>query len=77
MVLVGQVADSGQPAKSVEGMAVSLLRGSDTLSQTSTNQFGEFRFSFRDSEQVQVLVDLKETAVLLSLPGADSGAVLS
>jgi hypothetical protein len=76
VVLVGQVADSGQPARSVEGMPVSLLRGSDTLSRTSTNELGEFRFSFRDSEQMQLLFDLKETAILLSLPGADSGAVL-
>ncbi len=74
--LVGQVADSGEPAMSVDGKAVSLLRGSEMLAQTSTNQFGEFRFSFRDSEHLQLLVGLKETAVVVSLPDPDAGTVL-
>jgi hypothetical protein len=74
--LVGQIADSGEPAMCVDGMDVSLLRGSETLSQTSTNQFGEFRFSFRDSEHLHLLVGLKETEIDVSLPDAETGTVL-
>jgi hypothetical protein len=70
--LFGQVADSGEPAMSVDGMPVSLQRGSETLSQTSTNQFGEFRFSFRDSGQLQLVVSVNGTEFVVSLPDGDS-----
>jgi hypothetical protein len=73
VVLVGQIADSGQPARSVDGIAVSLLRGGDTLSQASTNQFGEFHFSLQESEEVRLVVGLKETAIVVSLPDTEWG----
>lgn len=75
LALAGQVADSGSRPQEVEGMAVSLLQDGAVLSKTSTNQFGEFRLSFKDSKSVQLLVDLKETPILVWLPGIDSGAV--
>ncbi len=75
--LVGQIADSGQTSGSVEGVVVSLLRGNDTLLQTSTNQFGEFHFSMQSSELLQLLVRLKETSIVMSLPDPESGDELS
>ncbi len=74
--LVGQLADSGEPAMSVDGMPVTLRRGSETLSQTLTNQFGEFRFSFRDSGQLQLVVSLNGTEFVVSLPDGDSGTLI-
>jgi hypothetical protein len=72
VVLVGQIADSGHPSWNAEGIPVSLLSGSQTLLQTSANQSGEFHFSFRKSEHLQLSIGLKEAAVLLSLPDAES-----
>jgi hypothetical protein len=66
--LVGQVADSRDPAWKTEGMPVSLLSGSDTLLRTSTSDLGEFHFSFLPSEDLQVLIALKESAVAVPLP---------
>ncbi len=76
MVLVGQIADPRQPARCVEGMAVSLLHDKDTLFQTLTNEFGEFRFSFRASERLQLLVGTNETSVVVPLPDAEAGAAV-
>jgi hypothetical protein len=74
--LVGQVADARETAMSVDGMPISLLRGSETLSKTSTNKSGEFRLSFLDSEHLQLLIGLKETVVVLPLPDAKSGTLV-
>ena len=75
--LVGQIADPRQTSGSVEGVIVSLLRGDETLLHTSTNQFGEFHFSFLPSDLLQLLVRLKETTIVVSLPDPESGDELS
>jgi hypothetical protein len=72
VLLVGQIADAGHPSGSGEGIPVSLLSGSIPLLQTSANQSGEFRFSFRPSKHLQLSIGLKETAFLLSLPDAEA-----
>jgi hypothetical protein len=72
MLLVGQVADPRQPVGSVGGIPVSLLSDKDTLFQTLTNEFGEFRFSFRTSEGLRLLVGTKETSVVVPLPEAEA-----
>jgi hypothetical protein len=76
VTLVGQVADSSQSAMNVDGIPVSLLNGSDTLSKTSTNKFGEFRLSYLDSEHLQLFIGLKETALVLPLPDVDPGTIV-
>jgi len=76
VALVGQVADARQSATNVEGIPVSLLNGSETLSETSTNKFGEFRLSFLDSEHLQLFIGLKETALVLPLPDVDPGTIV-
>jgi hypothetical protein len=69
--IVGQIADSGQSSGRVEGADVSLMRGQDRLLQTSTNEFGEFHFTIPSSELLQLLVGLKGTTIVVSLPGPE------
>jgi len=40
--LVGQVLDSADPDRNLEGIAVLLLKGDSVLATASTNRFGEF-----------------------------------
>ncbi len=76
VALVGQVTDSRPSATNVDGIPISLLSGSETISKTSTNQLGEFRLSFLDTEHLQLLIGLKETALVLPLPGIDPGTII-
>jgi hypothetical protein len=72
MVIVGQVMDSQQPGSGVAGIPVSLLRSGDTLFETTTNQLGEFHFSFRAAQRLGLLFGMKSSPLLLQLPDADA-----
>lgn len=76
MVLAGQIVDSREPAGGVGGIPVSLLCGGDTLLKTTTNHLGEFRFSFEAVKDVNMLFRMKDTALLVQLPGNETEAAL-
>ena len=70
MVLAGQVVDSEQPGGVLGGVPVSLLAKQDTWLETTTNQLGEFHFSFPPAEHLQLLFATEGTAVLVVVPDA-------
>jgi hypothetical protein len=74
MILAGQVVDSRQPASGVADIPVSLVCRGDTLLETTTNQLGEFRFSFQAVKQLSVLFGTKEAALLVLLPDSETDA---
>lgn len=73
MALAGQVVDSRRPAGGVAGIPVSILSKEDTLSETTTNQFGEFHFSFQPVEHLKLLLGMERTGLFLLLPDSDVG----
>ena len=73
MVIAGQVMDSRRPASGLAGIPVSLLRSGDTLFETTTNQLGEFHFSFRAAQRLRLLFGMKDAPLLLQLPEAELG----
>lgn len=72
MILAGQVVDSRQPASGVADIPVSLVCRGDTLLETTTNQLGEFRFSFQAVKHLSVLFGTKEAALLVLLPDSET-----
>ena len=73
MALAGQVVDSGQPEGGLEGIPVSLLSKGDTWLETTTNQLGEFHFSFPPAQHLRLLFGMKGTAWLVLLPDGEAG----
>lgn len=65
--LMGQVVDSAQLNVPMEDRRVSVVRASNALAQTSTNEFGEFRLEFEPSEDLLFLiVELENQSYLVS-----------
>jgi hypothetical protein len=58
MSLVGQVMDSGDSEQGIQRVPVLLLHGRDTLAETETNQFGEFRLECEAGKSLQVSVGI-------------------
>jgi len=70
VVLLGQVIDAEKPLKGFGQVPVSLLSSGDKVSETMTNQFGEFNFAFQALRQVQLFFGMKQRALVVPLPQA-------
>jgi hypothetical protein len=68
IVLAGQIVDSRQPTVGVAEVPVSLVKGGETLLQTTTNQQGEFQFMFQSVNHLMLLAEIKDSALLMLLP---------
>lgn len=72
VALAGQVLDSVKPDGVLGGIEVSLLSEKVTQLET-TNQLGEFHFSFSPAQHLRLLIGTEDTAVLVLLPDAEPG----
>ncbi len=72
VILAGQIVDSGQ-SSFLEGIPVSLLSTEETWLETTTNQLGEFHFSFAPARHLKLLFGTEGTAVLVLLPDPELG----
>jgi hypothetical protein len=68
VTLTGQVVDAQLAEGILEEIPILLFSRSDAALQTTTNQFGEFDFSFRTIEHPALLLNMREVALLLLLP---------
>lgn len=68
MALAGQVMDSRLADGILKETAVLLFSTSDKALQTTTNRFGEFKFSFAAAERPGLSLRIKDVALLLLLP---------
>jgi len=68
VVLVGQLVDAKKPLEGYDAVPVSLLSEGDKLSETKTNQFGEFHFGFESVKHMQLFFGIERSAVLVPLP---------
>jgi hypothetical protein len=66
--LAGQVVDAQRPENALAEVVVSLLSESNTLLQTITDQLGEFHFSFKAIEHLQLLLRMKDGGLVARLP---------
>lgn len=73
MTLTGQIVDSEQAEKPFEELPISLLINDHEALQTTTNQFGEFSFSFKAAGNLGLLLSLKDIDLLMVLPKDSSG----
>jgi hypothetical protein len=81
VAMIGQLLEPEQPDAEFGSRPVAVLKGSDELARTVTNQFGEFQLEFCPGENLMLVVDLEREVILVSpLPqtpaeGAPSGRV--
>jgi hypothetical protein len=68
VVLVGQLIDAKKPLQGFDHVPVSLLSEGDKLSETKTNQFGEFHFAFESVKHMQLFFGIEQTALVVPLP---------
>jgi hypothetical protein len=74
MVLLGQVIDAKKPLKGFDHVQVSLLSHGDKVSETTTNQFGEFHFGFESVKPTQLFFGMQRKALVVPLPQGYSEA---
>jgi hypothetical protein len=73
MVLIGQLLDSAKPDHGLGGIPVSLLCKGDTLSQSRTNNVGEFDFGLTATEHMQLVFGLADSRnVVVPVPDGES-----
>jgi len=70
VVLVGQVMDEKTPLENLGEVPVSLLSSGDKVSETITNEFGEFHLGFKAVKHLQLFLGMKRSAVVVPLPDA-------
>jgi hypothetical protein len=73
-VLTGQVLDSREPGNSFAGIPIFLFGKSNILFETTTNQLGEFHFSFQMEQRLRLLFETQDAAFLMLLPDIDAGS---
>jgi hypothetical protein len=76
MVLAGQVVDaqSQEDGLGLAGIPVSLLSKGDIVFEITTNELGEFQFSFERAENLELLIGIESSALLVLIPDFDVGA---
>lgn len=74
MVLMGQLLDSAKPDHGISGIPVSLLCKGDTLSQSRTNDVGEFDFGVTAADHLQLVFGMADTRNLV-VPVPDSESI--
>jgi hypothetical protein len=73
MVLIGQVLDSAKPDHGISGIPVSLLCKGDTLSQSRTNDVGEFDFGVTAADHLQLVFGVADTRnIVVPVPDGES-----
>ena len=70
VVLVGQLVDAHSPLEACEDINVSLVGDGDKLSETTTNNFGEFHFGFESVKHMQLFFGMDRTSLVVPLPDA-------
>lgn len=65
--LVGQIVDSSKPDKGIAAVPVLLQKGSDSLAETITNEFGEFQLEFEAGKSLQLSFGVKENRTITFL----------
>ena len=64
--LMGQVVDSAQLNVRLEDRQVSVVRASNALAKTTTNEFGEFHLEFEPDEDLFLIIELENQSYLVS-----------
>jgi hypothetical protein len=77
MALTGQVVDAHLDDGILGEIPVLLFSKSNTALETTTNQFGEFNFSFKAIGHLGLLLTMKHVALLLLLPEGLTGSSMS
>jgi hypothetical protein len=73
MVLIGQVLDSAKPDHGIGGIPVRLLCKGDTLSQSRTNEVGEFDFGVTAADHLQLVFGIADTRnIVVPVPDGES-----
>lgn len=73
MVLIGQVLDSAKPDHGIGGIPVRLLCKGDTLSQSRTNEVGEFDFGVTAVDHLQLVFGVADTRnIVVPVPDGES-----
>lgn len=73
MVLIGQLLDSAKPDHGISGIPVSLLCKGDTLSQSRTNDVGEFDFGVTAADHLQLVFGMADTRnIVVPVPDGES-----
>jgi hypothetical protein len=73
MVLMGQVLDSAKPDHGISGIPVRLLCKGDTLSQSRTNDVGEFDFGVTAADHLQLVFGVADTRnIVVPVPDGES-----
>lgn len=72
--LTGQVLDPLDATKHYDGTRIVLARGQERLTETVSNQFGEFQFEFTAGNDLQIVINLaNNTFVVFPLPLSAQG----
>jgi hypothetical protein len=66
VAMIGQLLEPEQPDAEFGSRPVAVLKGSDELARTVTNQFGEFQLEFCPGENLMLVVDLEREVILVS-----------
>jgi hypothetical protein len=76
MVLAGQVvnAQSQENGLGPAGIPVSLLSKGEIVFEITTNALGEFQFSFQRAGDLELLIGIGSSALLVLIPEVDVGA---
>jgi len=76
MVLAGQVVDaqSQEDGLGLSGIPVALLSKGNVVFEITTNELGEFQFSFQRAENLELLIGIESSALLVLIPDLDAGA---
>ncbi|HYA24122.1 MAG TPA: hypothetical protein VEF05_08170 [Terriglobales bacterium] len=69
--LVGQLLDSVKPTRILRNIPVTLLQHGNSVSNTKTNDSGEFDFGFDLPEDVHLAVGLKNRTLVVPIPDAE------
>jgi len=73
MVLIGQLLDSAKPDHGMSGIPVSLLYKGDTLSQSKTNDVGEFDFGLTAADHLQLVFGIPDNRkIVVPVPNGES-----
>ncbi len=73
VVLLGQVLDSAKPDQGIGGIPVRLLCKGDTLSQSRTNDVGEFDFGVTPTDHLQLVFGVADTRnIVVPVPDGES-----
>ncbi len=67
--LIGQVLDSGQKGRGPGAIPVELMSGEQMIAGTTTNDFGEFQFSFPPAQDLRICCNVSsESSFCIKIP---------